>query len=106
VAVIRRLEGEWQEKARKALVSRLSRLAAGPLLGLLQDNEPELRRAAALACARRDAKTYVPPLIPLLRDRDEDVAAAARAALKELSGRDLGADADAWQAWWDRREKR
>jgi hypothetical protein len=97
---IPRLEGDVKQKARDALVSRLARLKVESLRQYLQDDEPEIRRAAALACAAKKVGEAIPNLLPLLRDREADVARAAHDALKELSGRDLGADPAAWEAWW------
>jgi hypothetical protein len=97
---IPRLEGAARRQAREALAARLTRLTAESLGKYLQDDEAEIRRAAALACARKGLADAVPKLIPLLRDRDAAVAQAAHAALKELTRQDLDADPAAWQAWW------
>jgi hypothetical protein len=108
---IPRLEGASKTKAREALADRLSRMTAATLAERLQDDYPELRRAAVLACAMKEDKTQVPRLIDLLQDRVESVARAAHAALKSLSGRDFGPDAGAgraevaravaaWKEWW------
>jgi hypothetical protein len=97
---IPRLEGEIKQKAREALTTRLARLKADSLLKYLDDEEPEIRRAAALACAVKGLKTAIPKLIPRLRDREEIVARAAHTALKELSGQDLGTAPAEWEAWW------
>ena len=83
----------------------------GAVCGYLEDEDAEIRRAAALACAMKDCQDHIPGLIRLLGDRDVLVAQAAHAALRELSGQDLGprAGADgterdraiaAWRAWW------
>jgi hypothetical protein len=100
-AAIGRLGEPTRQQAREALVTRLARMKPQTLGRYLSDEEPEIRRAAALACAARGLRDEVPRLIALLRDREPAVARAARAALRELSGRDLGADPDAWRAWWD-----
>jgi hypothetical protein len=97
---IPRLAAATKDKAREVLAQRLTRLKPESLAGYLRDEEPEIRRAAALACAQKELRGHIPRLIPLLRDRDAAVAKAAHAALKGLSGRDLGTDADAWEAWW------
>jgi hypothetical protein len=50
-----------------------------------------VRRAAALACGRKGAREHVPDLLPLLDDPDGPVAQAARTALHELTGGEIGA---------------
>jgi hypothetical protein len=106
-----KLNGDAKRKAREALADRLTRMKAQTLGRYLEDEDTEIRRAAALACAMKDCKDHIPDLIRLLGDREGPVARAAHAALKELSGQDLGprADADgaerdravaAWRAWW------
>jgi hypothetical protein len=97
---IPRLEGEAQQKAREALTARLTRLKPESLIKYIEDEEPEIRRAAALACAAKKLKAAVPKLIPRLRDREDVVARAAHAALKDLSGMDLGIMPADWEAWW------
>jgi hypothetical protein len=110
---IPRLEGASKTKARAALADRLARMTAATLAERLQDDDAELRRAAVLACAMKDDKTQVPRLIELLQDREDLVARAAHAALRSLSGRDLGPDAGAdhaevaravaaWKDWWQK----
>jgi HEAT repeat protein len=109
-----RLSGPVQRQARDALVQRLARMTTTTLRDKLQDEDAEVRRAAALACALKDARAQVPDLIPLLRDPDPAVAAAAETALKTLTGQDLGPGpnagvearlkaAGAWAAWWQKR---
>jgi HEAT repeat protein len=109
-----RLTGPAQRQARDALVQRLARMTTTTLRDKLQDEDAEVRRAAALACALKDARAQVPDLIPLLRDPDPAVAGAAETALKGLTGQDLGPGpnaglderlkaAGAWAAWWQKR---
>ena len=97
---IHRLEGEARGKARDALADRLSRMTAATLAEKLRDDDAEVRRAAALACAMKDERSHVPRLIELLGDPEPTVSRSARAALKSLAGQDLGADAAAWKDWW------
>jgi HEAT repeat protein len=107
------LGGQLQAKAREALVARLARLPADLLRARLQEEDDELRRAAALACVRRADRESVPDLIGLLLDADPEVAEGARKVLRKLSGEDFGPRAGAgpeervtaasdWQAWWHR----
>jgi hypothetical protein len=108
---IPRLGGMLQAKAREALVARLSRLPADLLRARLEDENVELRRAAALACVRKADRELVPDLIGLLLDLEPEVAEGARKMLQRLTGKDFGPPADAgqeervaaaaeWQAWW------
>jgi hypothetical protein len=111
--VIPRLDGPARRKAREALAERLTRMKADTLRAYLKDEEPEIRRAAALACAMKDDKQFVPALIGLLDDPEPLVERAAHAALKALTREDFGpksgADRDerdkavaAWRAWWEK----
>jgi hypothetical protein len=108
---IPKLKGQSKTKARDALSERLTRMKATTLREKLRDQSTEIRRAAALACAMKDDKQYIPDLIPLLEDGQVAVVHAAHVALKELTGTDLGPPADAnrteraraaakWKEWW------
>jgi hypothetical protein len=78
------LSGDVRDQARAALTGRLTRLSASDLRGRLQDEDPEVRRAAARACALARHKDLLPDLRSLLKDADAAVAGAARAALDEM----------------------
>jgi hypothetical protein len=99
---IHRLEGSVKGKARDALADRLTRMKAATLADKLRDDDFEVRRAAALACAMKEERAHVPRLIEMLQDPEADVARAAHAALKSLAGQDLGRDAAAWKEWWSK----
>jgi hypothetical protein len=110
------LEGESRRKTRDALAERLTRMKEATLATYLRDEDAEIRRAAALACAMKESKALIPNLILLLRDPESRVVLAAHAALKELTGRDFGPSADAshedrdqavlkWQRWWNRQQR-
>jgi hypothetical protein len=112
---IPQLSGDAREKARAALVERLARMSAEALGPYLEDEDVEIRRAAALACARKEDKAYVPRLIRLLADPEPPVAEAAHKALTDLTGQDLGPAPEAsraeraravaaWEQWWKRRQ--
>jgi hypothetical protein len=112
-AAIPQLTGAARGKARAALAERLTRMKAATLAKYFEDEDAEIRRAAALACARKDGKDQVPGLIRLLSDREPLVERAAHAALKELTGQDFGPAAGAsraeraravaaWQVWWNK----
>ena len=95
-----------RKAARDALAERLSRMKDQTLGLYLKDEDAEIRRAAALACVLKDAKTLIPGLIPLLDDPEKDIVRkAALLALKELSGKNLGPAREDWQAWWDKQGK-
>ncbi|HJT76334.1 MAG TPA: prenyltransferase/squalene oxidase repeat-containing protein [Gemmataceae bacterium] len=109
---IPRLSGEAKGKARDALADRLTRMTAGTLADKLADDDPEVRRAAALASAMKEERSHVPRLIQLLDDKEPAVAHAAHAALKSLTGQDLGPKPGAskadvaqamlqWSKWWN-----
>jgi hypothetical protein len=104
------------DDARKALADRLARMSAKTLGSYLQDELPEIRRAAALACGEKNAKEFIPQLIALLSDQQPIVARAAYSSLKRLSGEDFGpargADDEAvkrasaeWLAWWKKQSR-
>src|SRR5205085_2300872 len=67
---IPRLSGEAKSKARDTLAERFTRMTAETLRAELKDDDPEIRRAASLACAMKDDKSHVPDLIPLLDDSE------------------------------------
>jgi hypothetical protein len=110
---IARLDGVPKKKAREALAERLAGMKAVTLRDKVADDDPEVRRAAALACAMKEDRTFIPRLIELLDDPEPSVARAAYAALKSLTGQDFGPAAGAtpdeqkkavadWKAWWVR----
>jgi hypothetical protein len=109
---IPKLEGDMKKKAREALAERLARMSTATLGERLKDDDMEMRRAAALACAMKEDKTHVPRLIELLGDSEASVSRAAYAALKSLSNKDFGPDRNAskeeiaksvaaWRTWWN-----
>jgi HEAT repeat protein len=85
---IGQLQGEARDQARAALEDRLAKLPVGALRERLLDADAELRRAAAAAAGQKMDREFAPELIHLLSD--DDAAAAARAALRALSGEDFG----------------
>jgi hypothetical protein len=92
---IPKLTGEKQQNARQALVDRLARMKEETVIHYLEDEEAEIRRAAAMACALKGGKVLCRKLIDLLLDPDRPVADAAHEALKELSREDFGPAAGA-----------
>jgi uncharacterized protein (TIGR03067 family) len=110
-AAIPHLTGPSKTRARDALAERIARMTASTLEDKLQDEDPEIRRAAALACAMKDEKKLIPNLIHLLEDPEPPVLRAAHAALKALTGKEFGPTLDAsraergkavaaWKSWW------
>jgi hypothetical protein len=104
-AAIPQLQGAEMQKARDALAERLTRMTAATLRDKLKDPDGEIRRAATLACAMKEDKSHIPDLIISLGDQESKVARAAQAGLKYLTGQDLGGDAQAWNAWWEKQAK-
>jgi HEAT repeat protein len=86
-AAATRLSGAAQEQAREALVQRLARMTAATLRNKFHDDSAEVRRAAALACARKEDPAQAPELEELLADPEPAVAQAARLAITALAGK-------------------
>jgi HEAT repeat protein len=116
-AAIPHLEGESHRKAREALANRLTRMKDETLADYLQDDDAEIRRAAALAIGQKESKKLLPHLISLLRDSEISVVRAAHASLKALTGEDFGPAAKAtreerdqavlkWIEWWSKQRKK
>jgi hypothetical protein len=102
---IPQLDGDGRGKARLALANRLTRLKEQSLANYLKDEDVEIRRAAALACAMKEAKGLVPNLIATLGDPEGLVKRAALVALRELTGQSFGDDRQAWQDWWNKQNR-
>ncbi len=111
-----KLDGTTQSEARAALAHRLTRMKADTLRRMLQDEDKEIRRAAALACAMKDDRSHIPDLIALLADADAGICRTGRTALKNLTGQDFGPEPDAsgvakakailtWRNWWNKQPK-
>jgi hypothetical protein len=105
------LKGPPKTKAREALAKRLTRMTAKTLRAQLEDEDLEIRRAAAIATGMKKAKELIPELIKLLDDAEMPVTQAALTSLRELTGQDFGPDPEAtraerlaavnaWKAWW------
>jgi hypothetical protein len=111
------LRGEIKTQACDALAERLARMTAPTLREKLHDKNTEVQRAAALASAMKEDKTFIPDLIRLLEDPEPRVARASQASLKQLTGQDFGPaegatdqeKADAvthWRQWWQKNNGR
>lgn len=111
-AAIPKLAGEARAQARDALVERLARMTPATLRDKLADDDLEIRRAAALACAMREQRGFIPDLIAVMeKEPDSPIVPALRTALKSLTDRDFGPSAQAgsaertraaaaWKSWW------
>lgn len=97
--------------AREDLIDRLVHETPETLTARLQDPDPEVRRAAAQACGRKESKVHFPELLVLLDDAEPEVAEAAHQSLKSLTGQDFGPPPEAtpeqrsraaiqWFDWW------
>jgi HEAT repeat protein len=111
---IARESGEARRQLREALAERMTRMTKKTLGQYLEDEDAEVRRAAALGLAMRESKAHVEGLIGLLLDPQPSVERAAHAALRSLSGEDFGPAVNAteedkteavarWRRWWAKR---
>lgn len=114
---IPKLEGGPQRRAREALANRLTRMKDETLVSYLEDDDAEIRRAAAIAIGQKESKALVPDLIGLLRDPEMTVVRAVHASLKALTAQDFGPAAKAtreerdqavlkWTEWWSKQSKK
>ncbi|HOX07024.1 MAG TPA: HEAT repeat domain-containing protein [Planctomycetota bacterium] len=71
------------------------------LRALLSSNDDNVQKEAILSVGRMKDMASVPPLIEMLRGDNEGRRVNAHWALREISGKDFGMNADAWQDWWD-----
>ncbi len=104
VVLANNTDGDRKRDTREALAERLCRMTPDTLRGMLKANEPELRRAAALACAMKDDKAHVPDLVDAMGDAEGTVVRAARAGLKSLTGKDFATAAE-WRDWLAKEKK-
>ena len=83
----------------------------------ITDTEDYVRVAVIRNLRKLDAKPSMPMIIESLRDKDYFVRAAARDALRALSGAEMGFDPDAssgereskvksWEDWWSKNKDR
>jgi hypothetical protein len=116
MTAIPHLSGTAKTNAREALAQRLARMTAATLTDYLKDDEPELRIAAAYACANKDSKAHIPLLIEMLSDKDPVVARAVAEALSKWTNQKFGPQPNAtaeerdkaiaaWQEWWKKQQK-
>jgi hypothetical protein len=98
IVIANNTDGARKKEVREALAERLCRMTPATLRTMLQANEAELRRAAALACAMKDDKDHIPDLVAAMGDADASVVRAAKAGLKSFTGKDF-ATASEWRLW-------
>jgi hypothetical protein len=115
---IPKLNMEGRKKARATLVERLRAMTAKTLRGWLKYDDPEIQRAAALACAAKTDRSLIPDLFAVLKECDDDgTVKGIRAALRTLARQDFGpGDATSkeerdlafqqWQKWWESQGKK
>ena len=93
------------------MAKRLTRMTTATLREMLKDDNREIRRAAAVACALKNDKLLIPDLIEKLNDSENTVIGAVHSSLVALSSQDFGPKADAmpsekaeaiaaWKSWW------
>ena len=91
-------------------------MTAATLREMLKDNNREIRKAAAAACALKNDKQFIPDLIDKLNDAESTVALSVQSSLVTLSGKDFGPKAEAapaekaeaiaaWKSWWQAQMK-
>jgi hypothetical protein len=100
---IPQLPVEIRAKARQTLVERLARIPPSGLRDKLAEDDPEIRRAAVLACVKKEDRTLIPDLIGLLDDGEAQVGRIAHASLTALTGQDHP-DPSAWRSWWSEQQ--
>jgi HEAT repeat protein len=76
------------------------------LRDLAEDERADVavRQAAVWVLGRTGRKEAVPALLGQLVSGHEGLRRAAAEGLADLSGQNLGADAERWRAWWDKRK--
>lgn len=71
----------------------------------LRDRSRRVKTEAARSLGTVGDRSAISDLIDLLDDRSPVVQQAAREALTELAGMDLGSNYEVWQFWWDKQRK-
>ncbi len=84
-----------------ALAAQAGDLAIDDLLALSNDERWQIRATVIAALGRIGSPAAIQPLIDWLRKEEGRLRGDLSAALKELTGQDLGIYPDRWQEWWD-----
>jgi HEAT repeat protein len=106
-------EKESEPEIRAAAVGALRRQADGKaraaalpvVVGRLKDPSWQVKVAAATALRSLKERSAVPALIEMLANDAGRLKEDALAALREISGQDLGANAVVWREWWEREQR-
>jgi hypothetical protein len=112
LAIAAQSGGEERKQLREALAARMTRLTDKTLVGYLEDEDAEVRRAALLGLAFRESKGCTANVIEMLLDPQPAVSWAAYTALRSLTGQDFGPQLPAteedkilsaarWRKWWE-----
>lgn len=109
-AAIPHLNGADKTKARDALATRLTRMSPATLRDKLKEEDVEIRRAAILAAAMNEDKSFIPDILGLLNDPAPAVWRAVPVALRLLSGKEFSlsptassAEREQARAQWEER---
>jgi hypothetical protein len=100
------LREEPDRRVRASAAKALGRMpdgVIGPLVTLLKDDSPELRRTAAEALGSTGNWLAIEPLIGALKGERVTVRTSVRDALRRLTNEDFGLDHQAWLRWWEDR---
>ncbi|MHB9134106.1 MAG: sigma-70 family RNA polymerase sigma factor [Armatimonadota bacterium] len=80
--------------------------AVQPLITALWDSSSRVRVQAATALGKLNHIRAVPPLISILQtEQSTRLRDATAMALRNITGKDFGEDAEKWQVWWERSGK-
>ncbi|MEN8149530.1 MAG: HEAT repeat domain-containing protein [Planctomycetota bacterium] len=103
--LLMRLEAERDRRVLPVVIDALSLqggdVAVDHLLPFLADERWQIRAATVAALGRIRSPRAVEPLIARLREEDGRLRGDIAAALKEITGQDLGINPDRWKTWWD-----
>jgi len=84
-----------------ALAEQAGERAIDDLLPLAADERWQIRATLIAALGRIGSPAAIQPLIDWLRKEEGRLRGDLAAALKVLTGKDLGVYPDRWQKWWD-----
>jgi hypothetical protein len=91
--------GEMVEEVARAAQGLAGDIVLDGLIGRLTSHRAILRQRAARLLGQSGNQRAIEPLIDLLGDENEQVQDAAVEALKTLTGKDFGLDAQQWRQW-------
>ena len=79
---------------------RNHRLTAEQVQVALQDGDPALAFLALNSCAVADRRAAIASSLQLLARLPDDCRRTVFAALRHLTGREMGLDLERWRSWW------